>query len=155
MPLREMSALILSHALILRWPRPTRNPQYCSWLWAVPTLPPCPGEGGVSYVKPSAINMSPVAAQAKDIHLTFGDNRQVLVQGLIWVRVSTGQNPIMVPGGLASYSHQAIPNYLQSPLLPLFTVPTSLCFSFCSNSLPLTCSSWWLLGLLSVGSCQA
>jgi hypothetical protein len=121
--------------------QPTRNPQYCSWLWAVSALPPCPGEGGVSSVQPSANNMSPVAAQTRDIHLAFGDNIYLLVKGLIWVHVSTDQNPIMVPGGLTSYSHQAIPNYLQSPILPLITVPTSFCFYFCSISLPLTCSS--------------
>ena len=39
---------------------------------------------------------------------------------------------------------------LKSPVLPLFIVHTSFCFSFSSVSPPLTCSSWWCPGSLCV-----
>lgn len=42
---------------------------------------------------------------------------------------------------------------LKSPALPFFIVTTSFCFSFFSFSPPLTCSSKWYPGSLSVWYC--
>lgn len=42
---------------------------------------------------------------------------------------NTSQDPTLVPGGICSYSHQAVPH---SSFLPVFIVPRSFCFSFSS-----------------------
>lgn len=131
----------LFHALILGSPKQTRNSQYFSWLWAVSALPLCPSEGWGQFY--TALRNQHVSSGSPDQgHPSgLGGNRHLLVQGHVWVHVSTGQNPVMVPGRIASDSHQAIPNNLQSPSLPLFIVPSSFCFSFSSISPSLTCSS--------------
>ena len=73
-----------------------------------------------------------VVAQTRDIRLAFGGCRLLLLQGHgptpdMALDGSTGQN--RHHGGVTSYSHQAVPHSLKSPILPLFMVPTSSCFS--------------------------
>lgn len=65
------------------------------------------------------------------------------------LRVSIGQDPTMVPNDIASYSCQLFITF-EYPAQPLFIVSTSFYFSFSSITSPLTCSSSWSTGSLSI-----
>lgn len=54
---------------------------------------------------------------------------------------STGEDPNLDPGGITSYSLQAVPHDSQVSSSVPFIVTTSFCFSFTSISPPLTCFS--------------
>jgi hypothetical protein len=63
---------------------------------------------------------------------------------------STGQDPIVVPGGITSYSHQAVPHKPQVSSSSSLHCAHILRCSFSFISLPLSCSTQWNPGSLSV-----
>jgi hypothetical protein len=63
---------------------------------------------------------------------------------------STGQDPTMVPSGIASYSHESVLHYPPVPCSASPFVSTSFRFSFSSISPQLPFSSYCCQGTLSV-----
>lgn len=94
--------------------------------------------------------MSLAAAQTSNICLDFGGKRPCCYRTTdpgMAPGGNTGQDSTMMPSGITSYS-QAISHYSQTFSSASFYCAMFFCFS--SVSLPLTCSSKWHLGSLSI-----
>jgi hypothetical protein len=96
---------------------------------------------GARSAQPLDINISPAAAQTRNIHSAFGDNKPRMLQSY---GPRCGPQWHHRPGSYHGFRwyHRLLtsgcPSLPYSPALPLFIVPTSFCFSFSSIPPPLT-----------------
>ena len=108
--------------------------------------------GGATSVKPLHINVSPSNSPDQEyLPLLLVVTDPSCCRVMVPIKVpseSPGQDTTMVPRDITSYNRLFLTT-LESPVLPLFMVPTSFSFSFSSISPTLTCSSA-CLGSLSV-----